>query len=144
MGSRSIDSVAGDAVQWRPVACPVAKAAEDPFVGSLKRPRVPGLRTRRGSRSKGKEGPALWHRVAHRTRTGQHLSGLVHMVVIMAPEAPGPVPVANIVRVSCPVYLHRGKDVATVNGENRVDCLCDLSFLTFKNIRGNTWCNILR
>src|SRR5208337_2223592 len=31
-GSRSIDSVAGDTVQWRAVACPVAKAAEDPFV----------------------------------------------------------------------------------------------------------------
>ena len=40
---RGINSVAGDTVQWRPVACPVAKAAEDPFVGSLKRPWVPGL-----------------------------------------------------------------------------------------------------
>jgi hypothetical protein len=57
------------------------------------------------------------------------------MVVIMAPEAPGPVAVANIVGVSCPVHLHCGKDVATVNGENRVDCLGDLRSLTFENIR---------
>lgn len=53
----------------------------------------------------------------------------------MAPEASGPIAVANIVGVGCPVYLHRGKDVTTVNGENRVDCLGDLSLLTFENIR---------
>lgn len=41
--SRGINSVAGDTVQWRPVACPMAKTAEDPLVGPFKRPRVPGL-----------------------------------------------------------------------------------------------------
>ena len=40
---RGINSVAGNAVQGRSVACPVTKAAEDPFVGPLERPRVPGL-----------------------------------------------------------------------------------------------------
>jgi hypothetical protein len=57
------------------------------------------------------------------------------MVVIMAPEAPGPVAVPNIVGVSCPVYLHCGKDVTTVHGENRVDCLCDFTSLALENIR---------
>jgi hypothetical protein len=73
--------------------------------------------------------------VAHRARTGEHLSGLVHMVVIMAPEAPGPVAVPNIVGVSCPVYLHRGKDIATVNGENSIHRLRDFLSLTLQNIR---------
>jgi len=41
--SRRVNPVAGDTVERRPVACPVAKAAEDSFMGSLKRPRMPGF-----------------------------------------------------------------------------------------------------
>ena len=133
--SRGINSVAGDTVERRPVACPMAKAAEDPLVGSFKRPGVPGLRTRGGSRSEGKKGSTLWHGVAHRARTGEHLSGLVHMVVVMAPEATRPVAVPNVVGVSCPVHLHGGKDVTTVYGENRVDRLVNFSSLPLENIR---------
>ena len=132
--SRSIDSMAGDAVQRRSIACPMAKAAEDPFVGSFERPGVPGLRARGGSRSEGEERSPLWHRVAHRARTREHLSRLVYMVVIVTPEAPGPVAVANIVWVSCPVHIHCGKDVTTIYGENRVDCLCDLISLMFEDV----------
>jgi hypothetical protein len=133
--SRGIDSVTGDAVQWRPVACPVAKAAEDPIVGSFKRPWVPRLWASGGSGSEGKERSALRHRVAHGACNGEHLSGLVHMVVIMAPEASGPIAVAYVVRIGRPVYLHGGKDVSTVNGENSIDCLGNFSFLTLENIR---------
>jgi len=132
---RGIDSVTGDAVQWRPVACPVTKTAEDSFVGSFKRPWVPRLWAGGGSGSKGKKRSALRHRVADGACTGEHLSRLVHMIVIMAPEASGPVAVPNIVGVSCPIYLHGGKDVSTVNGENSIDCLGDFSFLTLENIR---------
>jgi hypothetical protein len=116
--SRGIDSVTGDAVQWRPVACPVTKTAEDPFVGSFKRPWVPRLWASGGSGSEGKERSALRHRVAHRARTGEHLSGLVHMVVIMAPEASGPVAVPNVIGISRPVDLHGWGDVTVINPED--------------------------
>jgi len=104
-------------------------------MSSFERPGVPGLRARGGSRSEGEERSALGHRVAHKARTGEHLPGLVHMVVVMAPEAPGPVSVPNVIGVSCPVYIHCGKDVTTVYGEDRVDRLCDFGPLTLENIR---------
>ncbi len=96
---------------------------------------MPGLSTRGGSGSEWEEGSALRHRVAHRTLAGKYLSRLVHMMVIMAPEAPGPVAVPDIVGVSCPVDLHRRKDVTTVDGEDGVDCLRDFGSLTLENIR---------
>ncbi len=42
-GSRRINFMAGDAVEWRPVSCPMAQATKNPFVGSFQRPWMPGL-----------------------------------------------------------------------------------------------------
>ena len=73
--------------------------------------------------------------MADRTVVGEHLSRLVHMLVIMAPEAPGPVAVPDIVGIGCPVYLHCGKNVTIVDGKNSGDRLRDFGFLTLENIR---------
>ena len=73
--------------------------------------------------------------MADRTVVGEHLSRLVHMLVIMASEAAGPVAVPDIVGIGRPVYLHCGKYVTIVDGENSVDRLRDFGFLTLEDIR---------
>ncbi len=122
-GGRSIDSVAGDAVQGRPIACPVAKAAEDSSVNTFQRPWVPGLRARRRSGSEGKERPALRHRVAYRALTGKRFAFLAYMAIIMASEAAGPVAMTDVVGISRPVYFHGWKNITVINPEDGVDRL---------------------
>ena len=53
--------------------------------------------------------------MADRTVIGEYLSGLVHMLVIMAPEAAGPVAVPDVFRIRPPVHFHGGKDRTAVD-----------------------------
>ena len=52
----------------------------------------------------------------------------------MASKTAGPIAVADVVRIGCPVHLHGGKDIPVVNGKDTVDGLINLSLLTFENI----------
>ena len=120
--SRGVNSVTGYTVQWGPVTCLVAKVAEDPFVRSLKRPRMPRLRTCRCRRSEGKERAALRHRVTHRACAGEHFARLTYMAIVVASEAARPVTVADVIGISRPVYFHGREDITAINREDGAEC----------------------
>ena len=69
-GCRGVDLVAGDTVKGRPIACTVAKIAEDFDMLSLQGPWMPGLCTGRGGRPQRHEWTPLRHGMANRAGTG--------------------------------------------------------------------------
>lgn len=130
-----VNSMTGNAVEGRPVTCPVAEVAEGRSVLSLQRPRMPGSQADGRRCPKGREWPTLRESVANGACARKDFALLAYMAIIMTSETSGPVAVTDIVGVGRPVHLHGREDVSFVNGKNRVDRLVNLGFLIFEDIR---------
>jgi hypothetical protein len=132
---RGVKFMTRDAVERRPITCPVAEAAEDRGVSAFQRPRMPGSRTDGRGCPEGRKCPTLRESVANGTGARKDFALLAYVAIIMTSETSGPVAVTDIVGVSRPVHLHGLEDVSFVNGKNRIDRLVNLGFLIFEDIR---------
>ena len=103
-----VDLVAGNTVQRRPVACPVAEVAQDSGVLSLQGPRVPGHAARGRGGPQRKKRSALGDGMTNRTRARKDLSQFhVPVTVIVTSEATRPITVAYIAWIGSPIDVHR-------------------------------------
>jgi hypothetical protein len=73
--------------------------------------------------------------MANRAGPREDLSGLAHMVAVVAPETPGPVTVTYVTGIGCPVDFHGEEDTVVENGGNGVDSMVHISFSILKDIR---------
>ena len=124
-----------DAVERRPVTCPVAEAAEDRGVSAFQGPRMPGSQADGRGCPEGRKWPALRESVANGAGAREDFAVLAYMAIIMTSETSGPVAVTDIVGVGRPVHLHGREDVSFVNGKNRIDRFVNLGFLIFEDVR---------
>ncbi len=132
--SRRVDLMTGDTVEGRSVSCAVALVTEDLGMLSFQWPGMPGLHAARAGGSQRKERAALGHRVADRTGTGKHLASRVCVPVIVAPETPGPVAMADVIWISRPVYIHGREDIPIVYFKDRIDRPLELLFLALDDL----------
>ena len=123
-----------DAVEGRPVTCPVAEVAEGRSVLSLQRPRMPGSQADGRGCPEGREWPTLRESVANGAGARKDFALLAYMAIIMTSETSGPVAVTNIVGVGRPVHLHGREDISFVNCRNRIDRLVNLGFLILEDV----------
>jgi hypothetical protein len=72
--------------------------------------------------------------MANRTGSRENLTGLVHVMTVVASETPGPVAVTYVMGIGCPVDFHSEEDAAIEDGRNGIEGLIDLIFLIFKNL----------
>lgn len=132
--SGGVNLMTRDTVERWPKTCPVTEVAEDRGMSALQRPRMPG------SRAGGRKGPErhkrppLGDRMANRTGSGENLTGLVHVMAVVASETPWPVTMTYVMGIGCPVDFHSEENAAVENGRNGIDGLIDLSFSIFKNL----------
>ncbi len=134
-GRSGVNSVARDTIQRWPVPCTMAEVTKDLGVCAFERPRMPGLRGHGRRAPKWQKRPPLRNGVTHGARIRENLTRFAHMVVVVTSEAPRPVTVADVIRIGCPVHLHRWEDVSIVDGKDGIDGLIDLGLLSLHNFR---------
>ena len=123
--------MAGDAIEWRPISCTMAKVAKNLGMFSFQRPGVPGFLAGGQGGPERKERSTLRDGVTDRARIRERFTSLIHMLLIMASKTAGPIAVADIIGIGHPVHLHRRKDISLINVNNGFNSLANLSFLIF-------------
>ena len=98
--------MAGSAGCRRSVSGPMTEVAEDLLVLALQRKGMPRFLAGHNSSPEGQKRAALWHSVADGAGLDERFAGLVLVETVMASEAPGPVAMADVVRVRRPVDVH--------------------------------------
>ena len=130
--------MAGNTIQGWPVSCPVAEMAQDFSMRSPQGPRMPRLSAGNRRRTEGEKRFPLGDGMANRTGAGKNLARLVHVSIIVTPEATRPITMADIVGISCPVDIHAWEDIPVVDGQHGLDGLVELvpSLLQYIGVSG--------